>query len=330
MFDSPPAASYHSHSRFVLYSDKDAMGDLGERLRREREAKGIALDEIAQKTRIGVRMLKAIEAEAFDQLPGGIFNKSFIEQYARCLGLDEKQAIRDYLRATAAARETQYPQPASPSRPTGSIPSQAIRRIFVGAAAIVVIVLVVWSMIPPSEPPADSRITEVEPPAASAPETVALLSDTKPATDPSGQTATVASMGTAAAPETRSSEYASSQEAAMPRQVATEPPSAAALLMADADHEPMAGELPEELLLQINAHSTVWISITADGEREWQGTLKPNQSRRVQAAETIRLTVGNAGGVELTLNGKDLGALGREGEVKTVTLAARALQEVGP
>jgi cytoskeleton protein RodZ len=58
--------------------------------------------------------------------------------------------------------------------------------------------------------------------------------------------------------------------------------------------------------------------------------MQPNQTREVQAAETIRLTVGNAGGVQLTLNGKDLGALGSEGEVKTVTLAARALQEVVP
>ena len=100
--------------------------------------------------------------------------------------------------------------------------------------------------------------------------------------------------------------------------------------MESANREPLAGELPEELLLQINARSTVWISITADGERQWQGTMKPNQSREVQATETIRLTVGNAGGVQLTLNGKDLGALGGEGEVKTVTLAARALQEVVP
>jgi hypothetical protein len=94
--------------------------------------------------------------------------------------------------------------------------------------------------------------------------------------------------------------------------------------------EPLEGELPEELLLQISARSTVWISVTADGETEWQGLMEANQSREVQAADTIRLTVGNAAGVDLTLNGKELGSLGNEGEVKTVTLAARALQEVVP
>ena len=87
---------------------------------------------------------------------------------------------------------------------------------------------------------------------------------------------------------------------------------------------------PGELLLQINARGTVWLSITADGAKQWQGTLQPNQSRQVQATESIRLTVGNAGGVELTLNGKALGALGDEGEVKTITLAARMLPNSAP
>jgi hypothetical protein len=82
--------------------------------------------------------------------------------------------------------------------------------------------------------------------------------------------------------------------------------------------------------LQINARSSVWISVTADGEKKWQGTMQPNQTREIQATETIRLTAGNAGGVSLTLNGKDIGAMGSEGEVKTITLAARALTESAP
>jgi hypothetical protein len=90
------------------------------------------------------------------------------------------------------------------------------------------------------------------------------------------------------------------------------------------------GAATGELLLQINARSTVWLSVTADGEKKWQGTMQANQSREIAAADSIRLTVGNAGGVELTLNGKELGALGGEGEVKTITLAARALAEPVP
>jgi hypothetical protein len=49
-------------------------------------------------------MLRAIEEEHFDQLPGGVFNKGFVRAYARQVGLDEEEAITDYL---AALRESQ-------------------------------------------------------------------------------------------------------------------------------------------------------------------------------------------------------------------------------
>src|SRR5262249_18038530 len=42
-------------------------------------------------------MLKAIEEEHFDQLPGGVFNKGFIRAYARHLGLDGEEAVNEYL-----------------------------------------------------------------------------------------------------------------------------------------------------------------------------------------------------------------------------------------
>jgi cytoskeleton protein RodZ len=315
-----------------LYSDKDAMGDLGERLRRERESKGISLDEIARQTRIGVRLLKAIEEEAFDQLPGGIFNKSFIQQYSRCLGLDEKQAGRDYQRMTVSARETPFPQPVSTSRSLSSAAPQAIIRLALGGAAIILIILVIWWMLPRPEIQADSQRTVTESPASSESEEaeVAPMSGPDSISVPSAPKLSATTRDPDGATVSNVSETVPAPEAASPVPKASNPVSAAELLTADGDHEPLAGELPEELLLQINARSTVWISITADGEKQWQGTLKPNQSREVQAADTIRLTVGNAGGVELTLNGKNLGAIGREGEVKTVTLAARALQDVVP
>jgi cytoskeleton protein RodZ len=93
---------------------------------------------------------------------------------------------------------------------------------------------------------------------------------------------------------------------------------------------PVEAGIADELLLEINARDAVWLSITADGEQAWQGILQPNQSREVQARETIQLKVGNAGGVDLTLNGREMGVLGRDGEVKTVTLAAHTRPDSSP
>src|SRR5437660_1868509 len=71
---------------------------LGEQLRLAREQRGVPLREISDQTRISMRYLEAIETNDYKRLPGGIFNRSFIKAYARCVGFDEKQAIEDYLR----------------------------------------------------------------------------------------------------------------------------------------------------------------------------------------------------------------------------------------
>jgi len=79
------------------------MGSFGERLRREREMRGISLENIAEATKIGTRLLRAVEEEHFDLLPGGIFNKGFVRAYAKYLGLNEDEAVADYLLAAGDA-----------------------------------------------------------------------------------------------------------------------------------------------------------------------------------------------------------------------------------
>ena len=80
------------------------MGAFGEKLRKQREQSGIGLDAISNTTKISTRMLRALEDEHFEQLPGGVFNKGFVRAYARQVGLNEEEAIADYL---AAVRESQ-------------------------------------------------------------------------------------------------------------------------------------------------------------------------------------------------------------------------------
>jgi cytoskeletal protein RodZ len=75
------------------------LGSFGEKLRKQREQRGIALEAISGTTKISTRMLRALEEENFNQLPGGVFNKGFVRAYARYVGLDEEEAIADYLEA---------------------------------------------------------------------------------------------------------------------------------------------------------------------------------------------------------------------------------------
>jgi len=71
---------------------------IGEQLRLAREERGMPLREICDQTRISVHYLEAIETNDYKRLPGGVFNRSFIKAYARCVGYDESEAIEGYTR----------------------------------------------------------------------------------------------------------------------------------------------------------------------------------------------------------------------------------------
>ena len=64
------------------------MASFGENLRHEREMRGVSLREIADATKISVRFLQALEEDRVDVLPGGLFPRAFVKQYALFLGLD--------------------------------------------------------------------------------------------------------------------------------------------------------------------------------------------------------------------------------------------------
>src|SRR5580698_10650195 len=68
----------------------------GEHLKREREMRGVSLDEICAATRIGTRFLEALESEEWERLPGGVFNRGFVRAVARFLGLDEEGFVAEY------------------------------------------------------------------------------------------------------------------------------------------------------------------------------------------------------------------------------------------
>ena len=66
-----------------------------------RHSKGISLDQIAQITKIGIRYLEAIERSQFGKLPGGIYNVSYIRQYARVVEVSEEELLARYLQTAS-------------------------------------------------------------------------------------------------------------------------------------------------------------------------------------------------------------------------------------
>jgi cytoskeletal protein RodZ len=108
------------------------MASFGENLRRERELRGVGLREIAEATKISVRFLQALENDRVDQLPGGLFPRAFVRQYARYLGLDAERTVAEYLYLAGAPASEMAP-------PAKRAPRTAFPRGAVFFAAVVVV-----------------------------------------------------------------------------------------------------------------------------------------------------------------------------------------------
>src|SRR6266699_772896 len=77
-------------SRSMMVIERNNMTSVGETLRSERLKRNLSLDQISRELKISGRFLEAIETEHFERLPGGLFAKSFVRQYARLLELDDE------------------------------------------------------------------------------------------------------------------------------------------------------------------------------------------------------------------------------------------------
>jgi len=89
-------------------------------LERTRRRKGISLGNIAGSTKIGTYFLEAIEREDFGKLPGGVFDRNYLRQYAAAVGIDDRELLAAYEHYQAErTREEQAGVPAARRRPFG-------------------------------------------------------------------------------------------------------------------------------------------------------------------------------------------------------------------
>lgn len=83
------------------------------------------------------------------------------------------------------------------------------------------------------------------------------------------------------------------------------------------------------VVLNLSATEATWLSITtSEGQKLFSGILQPSQTKTLTTAEPAQMKVGNAGGIEVRLNGKEIGPLGERGQVRTVKFTAPDKYEI--
>jgi len=84
------------------------------------------------------------------------------------------------------------------------------------------------------------------------------------------------------------------------------------------------------LHVALTAAEATWVRATANGKVVYSGILQPNETKSLDAADTVTLRIGNAGGVSISLNGKSIPAVGPKGQVRIVQLSPDGEVQVEP
>ncbi len=276
-------------------------GTFGESLKREREMRGVTLDEISAATRIATRFLRAIENEDWDQLPGGVFNRGFVRAVARYLGLDEENTVAEYASAVGDR----------PSVPvwTGSPPLVAPEQHWLAwiVAAVLFLALLAGAWFGTRRLLA-WRAAKRKAQAVAVTDASSLESDSAPE-----ETAAVHASPINFIPGAKKDDAISGTPAIRE----TPKPLAAPISPATPPFE-----------LEIDASRKTEVTVVADKEVVFDGTIKAGEIRSYSATDHFQVTAQDAGALQLELNGKPLAPFGASGQAGKITLTRNALNGI--
>ena len=302
------------------------MSSFGAQLKQERERQGVSLEDISLSTKIGTRMLRALEEEHFDQLPGGIFNKGFVRAYARCLGMDEDQAVADYLTATGAgplAKKSENGDQVPLLEPPPREANPADTGLPWGSFAVVLLVIALgfaaWGFYSRES----EKATQDSAPPAATPQNVAPAAAAEPSPPPEPKPAEPAVSSPATSKPSEPPVAPKAAESIPAESPATAPSTSTS-------QTPPAVPANGTLLVVIKAREDSWLSVSVDGEIVTRALMTAPAQKSIRAQREIVIRAGNAGALDFEFNGKKLPTQGDYGEVKTLTFDAHGLQPPAP
>lgn len=279
----------------------DSTKPLGEWLRQRREELGIDLAQAQADTRIRMQYLQALEAEELAALPNPVVGRGFLRNYAAYLGLDAQDALERYARRSGTTPaedltvEEELPAGAEPFHPLPLHKMPGFRPKWWLPAGLVVALVAALGLLAWWGYPyitgwlARQRLNAQPTPTVRATAPVVVIASLTPT-----RAATPTALAATATPTVQITWTPTSRPSPSPT------PS-----------QPVYTGIFMELVFT----DTSWIQVTVDGVRQFQGELEAGTYRSWYGEEKIELRVGNAGAVEVTINGQKLGTLGGSGEV---------------
>jgi cytoskeleton protein RodZ len=242
------------------------VGQLGEVLRSARDEKGVSLAQAEAATMIKRAYLQALEEDDHAGLPGAVYVKGFVRNYAMYLGLDPSHTLSIYHR--------EYPDPSLAPMASATIKPRGTSQLVTGgtvASLLLVVVVSIFSVY---------IFRQVQ-----------AFRQAQPAAEAAAFIATPTPIPPAATPVT-------------PAAVQSSPLAPA----------PSPTLVPGSTEVTAKASQDAWLQVQVDGQRSFEGVLKAGQTQTWKGKDVF-VWAGNAGGVNIVFNGREIGPLGAAGEV---------------
>jgi hypothetical protein len=298
----------------------------------------LTLDEVASKTRIHPDFLKALEDGNFAKLPDQVFAKGFVRSYARSLGLDEEDAIRRFTDSAGTFYNKQDElERHRQEQAENERRKRANRKVVIAAVGVALLALVLLlnreqSAVGPTRP-------------SSLPEPPGITTPGQPTRTTKGQHAgetggiaggrgTETQAGASPGPPESVTHHvlpgapgpSETGSVVVPASPTPPPPLEGerqdTLPLAPTAEVPSEG-LPQDtalareapLVLELEALELTWVVVQVDGGGPQEALLRRGDRVKWKATDQFLVTLGNAGGVRVQLNGKTQGPFGPSGRV---------------
>lgn len=290
--------------------------DVGALLREARERRGLSLRQVAEATKISVLALDGLERNDLSHLPGGIFTRAFVRAYAREVGLDGEQTVRQFVEQFPSEDPSVAERPSRTAGHDGRLVGRdgrlmrlAARVVTVAVFLAAVVAYLAWS----------GRLASWRQGAGGVP------AAREAAAVPSGAAREGTAPAALAPPAPAVSEpppAAGTEPLAEP--LVTPPVEQAAPAAAPGENArlaPAPAPIPEGAFrITLAPRGPCWVSMRVNGEQVFSGLMNAGETRDIDARGTVMLTAGDAGAFAFAINGVQGRTLGGSGQVVTVVL----------
>lgn len=280
--------------------DEDVKETLPD-LREIREASGLTLKDVFEKTRISDTHLDAIEGGQFHRLPPPIYTRSFIKSYADFLGTDSRPFLAIYEKYLDSQKR-KVGNSDTNQQEKNIIPGRDYQKIaWAATAAIIALAVILAVFIHNRSIREDARNQVIRPP-----QNVTSALSVIPAVPQPSEGKTNA----ASAPVPSSATVPASLEKNIPGNI----PATSSTAVQESSVPEIAASAQAYHML-IEAKDLTWLRISEDDKEPYQVIMKPGEKLERNARERFLIDIGNADGVEIEFQGRSLGKLGQPGQI---------------